>query len=804
MENRTIVQRFESELIDSLKKASQSKKMVFTFEDCKKLKNIANRREEILINTVEFLKNNPLKDNDYYKFVNAYFENGIKLNEKYFRHDINKLNEYYSKIDENNRKSNPFNKVAYENYVLYMALKLNGVYESNDDFIFNVKNLDNREYNPLTKIPSVLRGCLPFKVKEFDIIRAFPSFIDIELETDFRKNVYDKITKKEFAMYLNSNCESKISIDKARNGLKSIYNEFVSKVITDIRYNEKGRLFKDLAKYEKEHIEQFVKANEIKNFARLHDGVFVLDNAEVSILDFGKVSFSIKESIHPKIENSIISFYYLDGKNNVITSPSMYADFLKQENFIRLKSHDDKIQLLKDSNNVIDFFNHKTDLVSFLESQINEVNKKNVRDKLANDNRFTLQESLKLLEPIKMEYYKDSKSNFGLPFKNGFFYFDEIDLFEIKQLEYKDVKGFFAPHPIQQRQFKYTNETSDFELFINRIITGEKEPCLKTNESTLNAFYSMIGYLCHKFKTLSQTVCIVLTDEGANDETRNGGRGKTLIGLALEQVVNSIIKGGSEFVGSYVHNFADLDEKVNLYRIDDVPAGFNYNDLYTNISGGINIQPKGTKARLIDFSDTPKFLITTNWLFRYREDDTSTNRRFYEYKIKDYYKIGFTPKDEFKQTFFEDWDEQEWNRFYSFIFRCVRFFIQNGLQKIHYDKTDDNFRASFGSDLLYSEMERIMTKLIYPSNQNGTNKFNPIESFNVSDFLKIYYSYDSPHRTEKLFHQKNTKTLIDIYLSFHKEPKYNYKSNSKKWFLVTQKKANESFDEDGLIDLSDI
>ena len=81
-----------------------------------------------------------------------------------------------------------------------------------DNDLFQVEIIDHREYNPLSKIPSVLRGCLPFVVKEYDIKRAFPSFIDIELNTDFRHTIYDKIKKSDFAMFLNSNSESKVSI----------------------------------------------------------------------------------------------------------------------------------------------------------------------------------------------------------------------------------------------------------------------------------------------------------------------------------------------------------------------------------------------------------------------------------------------------------------------------------------------------------------------------------------------------------------------------------------------------------------
>jgi hypothetical protein len=41
-------------------------------------------------------------------------------------------------------------------------------------------------------------------------------------------------------------------------------------------------------------------------------------------------------------------------------------------------------------------------------------------------------QSYTLLEPIPLIYYKDNKEHFGLPFKNGFNYFEDKDKFEIK------------------------------------------------------------------------------------------------------------------------------------------------------------------------------------------------------------------------------------------------------------------------------------------------------------------------------------------------------------------------------------
>lgn len=755
---------------------TKSKKYSFTFVDAVKYSDCGCERTQTIIKAIEFLHKNPLKDNDYFKFLDAYTTDGVKLNEKYFRHDLKKLNNYYRIADEK-KGVNPFSKINYECYVLFMFLKLYGNYKIEDDELFNVQFKDDREYNPLTKIPSVLRGSLPFDVKEYDIKRAFPTFIDIELNSEYRHDVYEKISKSNFAMYLNSNNESKVTIDKARNGLKTIYKERVNEVLTDERYNEKGRLFKDLTRYEKKYIDMFVSENKLTNYVRLHDGVFVLKSVECEKLVFDTVEFSIKECIKPKIENSTVSFYDWDDKGQVITTPSMYSDFLSQENFIRVKSQDDKIQLLQNTNNVIDFFNHKTSMVNFLDKEINETCKDAVRDKIARDNNKDLAQSYTLLKEVPLEYYQDSKERFGLPFKNGFFYFDDVEDFEIKSKPYDEVKGFFAPHKIQGREFEYTSEIGNFEKLIFRVATGVKEFDENNNEHIINidAFTSMIGYLVHNHKPQDKNPCIVLTDEGADDFTRNGRRCKSMIERALNKVTKVMLKGEGEFNPKYEFCFNDLDKSYNIFVIDDAPAGFDYNALYTPITGGINAQKKGIKAEMIEYEDSPKFMVTTNYLFRCDEKDASTVARFYEYKLKPYYNVDFTPRCEFKQTFFEDWDAIEWNKFYSFIFRCVNNYMKNGLQKITYDKTEDNFKAEFGSDVRLSEMERIITILSHTRSE-----------FNVSDFLTEYHDLHNALRFEKLFNTHNTKRLIDYFFKQHPEYGFVY-GRGRKWIKVKTK-----------------
>ncbi|UQD55000.1 hypothetical protein [Flavobacterium sp. K5-23] len=758
---------------------SKCRKESFTFYDACKREHYHTKRDEVFLSVVSFLRSEPLRNNDYVKFVSCYINTGIKLDAKYFKNNLNKLSEYYKKVDEAKAKGetfSPFSLKVYKRYVLFMALKFSGEYTSDLDEGFGVQTVVHREYNPLTNIPSVLRGELPFKVKEYDIKRAFPTFIDIELKAEYRQIVYDILDKKTFAYLLNSNVTNNgTDRNEILKELSKVYGKDADKVCTLERFNTKGGAFLDFSRYEKEYIHRFVSENDLVDYVRLHDSVFVLAETDCNFFVFDWVEFSIKECIKPAIENEIANFYTIDENDKVYTSPTMYADFFIQEKFIRISTPDDKIFLLRDTNNVVDFFNHNTDTVSFLKSNINELGSSfdAVADTIARENFSTIKNSFLLIPSVELKYYSDDKNTFGLPFKNGFYYYDMDDKGIFKRKEYADVNGFFAPHEIQSREFDYTDEVGMFEQFLIRASIGRKEANTQDTKNIVESFKTMFGYLCHNYKDSTKNPCIVLTDMDADDETRNGRRGKTLISKAVQEVQESIIKGGKEFDSGYTFVFADLEKKHNVYIIDDVPAGFKYDDLYTNILGDISCQRKGSKAESIKFRDAPKFAITSNWVVPYDERNASTNGRFIEYKFTNYYNTSNTPKDEFKCAFFQDWNADEWNRFYSFVFRCVELYLQKGIIKTEYNKAGDNFKAYFNNDVIFTEFERIIKYLI------------PIDSFNVTDFLRIYDDKENPFRFKKMFTHTNAKRFIDAWIGkFNSEKRefgFEYCKRTKYW-----------------------
>lgn len=751
----------------------KSRKEVFLFQDALS-KSIGRRTEfdDLMIEYSRFISSEPLISNDYYKYVNSYAQ-GKELDLKFFKHDVEKLTEYYKKFDTN-KKYNPFNKLQYESYVLFMMLKLKGHYKLEYDEDFNVSQKDNREYNPLTSIPSVIRGELPFKVKEFDIYRAFPSFIDNQLKIKRDTDIYSLIDKRKFNTLLNlhSGCKS-TTIETVRSQLACVYGDRVNEVITEERFSNNGTLFNDLTVYEKQAIGNFITANNLKNYVRLHDGIFVLSVLECEVLEIDNVIFKIKECIKPTIENEIINFYTSNGfGGDIKTSPKQYADFLIQEKFIRVsEAGNDTITIFKDSKNVISPFNHKTDIVPFLKGNINDFVTDVIENVIAKDCQNSIQQSYLLLNPIPLIYNRDTKNTFGIPFKNGFAEYNNQTI-DTKIKEYKEVNGFFAPHPAQEREFIYKENpgVSVFQLFLAMVSTGKnplKEELTDKEKKTFEAFCCMIGYLVHTFKDESFNPSIILSDTGANDLSRNGGRGKSLITKAIAEVRTVMLKAGQEFDPNYLFIFSDLTKSHQVFVIDDVPAGFNYGSLYTQITGGINCQRKGKPATMIDFKESPKFVITTNWSYRVEDNSTSTQRRFFEYQLTDYFNLNRTPKQVFGHVLFDDWDCEEWQRFYNFIFGCVATFLKVGLQRIEYNKIDDNYRANFNNDVMADEMERIMNEVLL------------LSSFGVSDFLTIYKRLDNPFRQDNIFNIKNSKHLIDSYLKYHKiKRKY---TNRKKW-----------------------
>lgn len=469
-------------------------------------------------------------------------------------------------------------------------------------------------------------------------------------------------------------------------------------------------------------------------------------------------------------------YFYTD---DFTIKPSRLAEYFTHNGFIRISEEgNDNILIIKNENKILKPFNYRTDTTAYLRSQIkHDAQKREIENQLVAKENDILK-SWKLLKGEPYNLNKDTKEAVFIPFKNGV---AKITKNDIQIIDYKNSDiGFFIGTKSQEHTFKEFDpnerKAGQFEYFLTFAIIGEeKDPkdFSRADRDSLRAFYSMVGYLISNYKNPAKTPAIILSDEGADDANRNGGRGKSLLTQALQTVRGANKRGGNEFDSGYRHVFADLEKYHDIYIIDDVPANFNYDALYTQITGDITAERKGTQAINIPFRDAPKFVITTNWAVRYDKDATSTNRRFIEYKFTDFWNNHNKPDEYFNSTFFYDWDAEEWQLFYEFLCVCVMLFLSNGVEGVNYQKDADNFRAYFSNDVLLDEFERIF-KLLEEK-----------EKFKAMDFLNEYNA--GGLRNERIFHRNNIKKYIDTYIDFHNK-EIEYSKREKTWYCRNREK----------------
>ncbi len=498
---------------------------------------------------------------------------------------------------------------------------------------------------------------------------------------------------------------------------------------------------------------------------------------------FEGLGISLKDSLRkgdmkpptvPEVKKEVC-FYTDDFK----IKPSHLADYFTNNGFIRISEEgNDNLLIIKNESKILKPFNYRTDTTAYLRSQIkHDAQKKEIENQLVAKENEILR-SWKLLQGEPYDLNKDTKESVYIPFKNGV---AKITKNEIQIIDYKNSDiGFFIGTKSQEHTFQKfdpdNRKSGQFEHFLTFAIIGKEknaEDLTGAELSDLRAFYSMIGYLVSNFKNPAKTPAIILSDEGADDANRNGGRGKSLLTQALQTVRGTNKRGGNEFDSGYRHVFADLEKYHDIYIIDDVPANFNYDALYTQITGDITAERKGTQAINIPFKDAPKFVITTNWAVRYDKDATSTNRRFLEYKFTDFWNNQNKPDEYFNSTFFYDWDAVEWQLFYEFMIVCVMLFLDNGVEGINYSKDADNFRAYFSNDVLLDEFERIL-KIVEAKGE-----------FKAMEFLDEYNA--GGLRNERIFHRNNIKKYIDTYIDYHKK-NIEYSKREKTWYCRNKEK----------------
>jgi hypothetical protein len=295
---------------------------------------------------------------------------------------------------------------------------------------------------------------------------------------------------------------------------------------------------------------------------------------------------------------------------------------------------------------------------------------------------------LTLLNTLEFKKDRDSTSSSDFYFNN---IFCNVTKDGVQILDYQKLSSVIWEEKIIKRDYTLPTDEKpgDFEIFCKNLTSNDSE--------RFNAFKTMIGYLLHRNKEIGEPKAVILYDEkmGLNKQA-HGGTGKTLLIEALKRCRESVYVSGKELkTGSFFKN-QRINITTDIVAYDDLKENVDFEDYYTMITSGIEVEKKGKQSFLIDFEDAPKILLSSNYLIK-GDGGNSDLRRRYEFEIANHYNKDSTPEMEFGKRFFsKDWGEDQWNKFYLFMMTCLQDYLRNGLievDSINLEKTKSDSKS---------------------------------------------------------------------------------------------------------------
>lgn len=412
---------------------------------------------------------------------------------------------------------------------------------------------------------------------------------------------------------------------------------------------------------------QYSKENTVDNIKE------VLGDAELVDLN----TQFIKEN---KINWVEIWFVDKDDNNQLRFKSSALYEFLEENGYASYLISEGVYDYIRISNNIIERVSVNTIAKFMFEKYLPCLNDAFFREKI----ETLLLKSLKAyLVNINLNRLPNTevKQHRGTA-DSGYFYFANTIIKVTKNgIEAKDYSYLDSPiwrTQITPRQFTYIDENSncDFGRFITATCsTNDSNSIGTTDEARLKSVRTALGYLLHNYNDPSYPVAVAFTEENTSGKA-TGRTGKSLMWQALNHVVKVVQIDGKNL--KFDNDFALQELKYNpqIIAFDDTTYNFKFDRLFNYLTAGYKWQGKFKDIVSINFADNPKTMITTNFTIPTVEE--SYRGRLAIIELNNFFCTKFTPADLLGRMMFgEEWDDNEWNLFYSYLIDCVVEYLKN-------------------------------------------------------------------------------------------------------------------------------
>lgn len=211
------------------------------------------------------------------------------------------------------------------------------------------------------------------------------------------------------------------------------------------------------------------------------------------------------------------------------------------------------------------------------------------------------------------------------------------------------------------------------------------EEIREQKEHLINKIFS-IGYLLHGYKNKARPWAVYATDNKISEAGESHGRsGKSFCYTSLQQFKKSVtLSGRNPELTKNPHIYDRVTKHTDLVLVDDAGQYLPFDFFYDSITGVMTVNPKNNKSYEIPFSDSPKFVFTSNYALRNTDD--STEARLLYTAFSDYYHER-TDKNDYRETRKisddfgknllddKDYNEDEWNADLNFFAQCLKFYL---------------------------------------------------------------------------------------------------------------------------------
>jgi len=291
-----------------------------------------------------------------------------------------------------------------------------------------------------------------------------------------------------------------------------------------------------------------------------------------------------------------------------------------------------------------------------------------LREKLlAGSNVYFGKGNISSLRPVKFNPLKSTKETAYFPYRNGIV---KATAEKRDIMPYEECKFHVWKSQIIDRDFTLDGQ---FEIDFNfyeflKNITGKKDDRLK---SLLN----YMGFILHPYRDPAKPQLLVFYDQKLSDNPE-GGTGKGIVSQAIGQIKSMVSVDGKNFNFDSQHCWQRVGMDTQLVVFQDTTKRLKFERLHSVITDGMSVNPKHSPEFFIPYSDSPKFIINTNYII---DAAGATNeRRMKEVEFEPHYSAALTPEDEFGELFFHSWDSESWLKFDNLMMWCVQSFLKNG------------------------------------------------------------------------------------------------------------------------------